>query len=50
MIQIYYTDGSSQVIRPSNYFKPDSVAVKDLVASVAGIFPVKYYVSDFKQR
>jgi hypothetical protein len=50
MIQIYYQDGSSQVIRPSNYFKPDQQSIKDLVASVAGIYPVKYYVSDFKQR
>lgn len=49
MIQIYYEDGASQVIRPSNQFQPSADNIKALVASVAGIYPVKYYVSDFKK-
>ena len=47
MIQIYYEDGSSQVVRPTSAFKPESNSVKELVEAIAGKFPVKYYVSDF---
>jgi hypothetical protein len=50
MIQIYYEDGSSQCIRPTNSFKPDQKSVKELVYSVAGVNPVKYYVSDFETK
>jgi hypothetical protein len=50
MIQIYYQDGSSQVVRPSVHFKPDAKAVKELVESIAGVFPIKYYVTDFNKR
>lgn len=49
MIQIYYEDGSTQVVRPSNQFQPSSDNVKALVQSVAGVYPVKYFVSDFKK-
>jgi hypothetical protein len=50
MIQIYYEDNSSQVIRPSIHFKPESKAIKELVEAIAGIYPVKYYVSDFETK
>jgi hypothetical protein len=49
MIQIYYEDSSSQVIRPSNQFQPTAQNIKDLVYAIAGKFPVKYYISDFKK-
>jgi hypothetical protein len=48
MIQIYYEDGSSQVVRPTAAFKPEAKSVRDLVESIAGKYPVKYYVSDFE--
>ena len=50
MIQIYYQDESSQVVRPSIHFKPDAKSVKELVESIAGVFPIKYYVTDFNKR
>jgi hypothetical protein len=50
MIQIYYSDGSSQVVRPSQTFKPDAKAIKELVEAIAGVFPIKYYVTDFNKR
>lgn len=49
MIQIYYEDGCSQVIKPSELFQPSQQSTKDLVYSIAGRFPVKYYISNFKK-
>lgn len=50
MIQIYYEDGSTQIVRPTAAFERSPDNIKSLVASVAGTFPVKYYVSDFETK
>lgn len=50
MIQIYYEDGSSQVIKPSAQFEHTAQNIKDLVNSVAGKHRVKYYLVDFGKK
>jgi hypothetical protein len=47
MIQIYYEDGSSQVIRPTHHFDRSGRAIQDLVRDIAKAHPVKYYLTQF---